>query len=287
VVAGVRRATLVVLVTLVLVILFALGCTSDQRPSVEAPSVEAPSEKGIVARAGTQPQIKVHCKIYDTNRVDPIAHTLHLHRHFGNTSTTNRSTGKSLFNRSTTSCDKRWFTSAGWVPVERNEPVRGVNVYYRAPGDQKQIKPIPKGLQLLATEEMYSCGRGTKFTPYPQYGCRGSFSTSVEFPDCIDTSKLADEATNAVYSRSGVCPSTHPYRIPKISFLVMHENADGVIPNPLRVSAGTNAWADYTFMHADYFAASQPVFNDELLDLCLRDARDSVTFASPRCGKRP
>jgi hypothetical protein len=40
-------------------------------------------------------------------------------------------------------------------------------------------------------------------------------------------------------------------------------------------------------MHADYFAANQPVFNRKLLDLCLRDARDRVTVADPRCGKAP
>ncbi|CAA9239660.1 MAG: hypothetical protein AVDCRST_MAG93-1267, partial [uncultured Chloroflexia bacterium] len=102
---------------------------------------------------------------------------------------------------------------------------------------------------------------------------------------CINTSRLADESTNAVYSRNGVCPSTHPYRIPRISYLVMHDNADGAVPNPLRVSAGVDEWHNYTFMHADYFAANQPVFNNELLDLCLRNAPDSVTIASPRCGE--
>jgi hypothetical protein len=55
----------------------------------------------------------------------------------------------------------------------------------------------------------------------------------------------------------------------------------------LRVSAGVNAWADYTFMHADYFAANQAVFNNQLLDLCLRNAPDSVLFADPRCGSKP
>jgi hypothetical protein len=90
-----------------------------------------------------------------------------------------------------------------------------------------------------------------------------------------------------VNSRSGVCPSTHPYRIPRIAYLVMHDNADGVVPNPLQVSAGVNAWEDYSFMHADYFAANQPVFNNELLNLCLRNAPDSVLFASPRCGVPP
>jgi hypothetical protein len=176
----------------------------------------------LAARADAQPRIKVSCKIYDTNRVDPIAHTLHLHHHFGNTSTTNRSTGKRLFNRSTTSCDKRWFTSAGWFPVERGEGVRGVQVYYRAPGNQKTIKAIPKGLQLLATEQKYSCGEAASFSATPPYRCKDTWGTSVAFPDCINTSRLANEATNAVNSRNGVCPRTHPYRIPKISFLVTH-----------------------------------------------------------------
>jgi hypothetical protein len=37
-------------------------------------------------------------------------------------------------------------------------------------------------------------------------------------------------------------------------------------------------------MHADYLAANQPVFNDRLIDLCLRNAPDSVTSAHPDCG---
>ena len=239
----------------------------------------------FAARADAQPRIKVNCKVYATNYVDPIAHTDHLHHHFGNTSTTNSSTGESLFNNHRTSCNESWFTSAGWFPVERYEPVKGVNVYYRAPGDQKTIKAIPTGLQLLATEQKYMCGGNTDFSATPPYGCKDTWSTVVVFPDCINTSRLADEATNAVNSRNGVCPSTHPYRIPKISFLIMHYD-DGGVSNPLWVSAGTNAWEDYTFMHADYFAANQQVFNNELLDLCLRDAPDSVTVADPRCGEK-
>ena len=247
----------------------------------------------LAARADAQPQIKVHCEVYATNRVDPIALSTHLHHQIGNTSTTNTSTGESLFNNLSTSCNESWLTSAGWFPVERYESVTGVNVYYRAPGDQRTIKPIPKGLQLLATKQgalvsgtKYNCNKGP-FQVTPPYGCRTSWSTSINFPDCINASRLADESTNAVYSRTGVCPSTHPYRIPRINYLVMHDNADGVVPNPLRVSAGVNTWADYTFMHADYLAANQPVFNNELLGLCLRNAPDWVTFASPRCGEEP
>ena len=92
------------------------------------------------------------CRIYDTNRVDPIAFSAHLHHQFGNTSTTNSSTGLSLFGNTDTSCASDWFTSEGWFPVERYEPVRRITVYYRAPGDQTEIRRIPKGLQLLAVD---------------------------------------------------------------------------------------------------------------------------------------
>ena len=58
------------------------------------------------------------------------------------------------------------------------------------------------------------------------------------------------------------------------------------MPNPLQVSAGIDEWAGWASMHADYFAANQPVFNNDLLDLCLRDAPDRISFASLRCGHR-
>ena len=55
--------------------------------------------------AQAEPRIKVGgCEIYATNRVDPIAFSEHLHHQFGNKSTTNSSTGTSLFNNTSTSC---------------------------------------------------------------------------------------------------------------------------------------------------------------------------------------
>jgi len=236
-------------------------------------------------RADAQPRIKVSCEIYDTNYVDPIAFTDHLHRHFGNTSTTNRSTRQSLLDNRTTSCKEDWFTSAGWFPVERNESVDKVNVYYRAPGDQTEVRPIPTGLQLLAEKQEYNCNQGT-FRDTPPYGCAGEWSTRLTFPDCWNRNSL-QETTMVYGSPRGKCPSTHPYRIPRINYLIRHPNTDGVVSNPLRVSAGVDSWENYTFMHGDYFAANQPVFNNTLLDLCLRDALDRVTVADPRCGEGP
>jgi hypothetical protein len=238
--------------------------------------------------ADAEPRIKVGgCEVYATNYVDPIAFTDHLHHHFGNTSTTNQSTVQSLFNAGlgATSCKEDWFTSAAWFPVEQNEPVNRIAVYYRAPGDQAEVRSIPEGLQLVAVDQQYNCNQGP-FQDTPPYGCAGEWSTRIIFPDCWDTKSLEEEHTVSSNAR-GECPSTHPYRIPKINYLIGHENPDGVVPNPLQVSAGINEWHDWTSMHADYFAANQPVFNSELLDLCLRNAPDSVTVADPRCGEGP
>jgi hypothetical protein len=242
------------------------------------------------------------CKVNAVNRVDPIAYTQHLHRQFGNRSTTNESTGAQLKANASTSCDAEsgWFTSAAWFPVEGNaagtyqEDVLGISTYYRAPGNQAEVKPIPTGLQLLATEEKYNCtasGVGT-FKETPPYGCYGAWTTRVIFPDCWNMASM-EEDTMVYSGRRGVCPSTHPYRISQVSFLIRHANNDNFIPNPLMVSSGVDEWSAFTNMHADYFAALQDEFGRDtaaggnLVDLCLRNANDGQDVAHPRCGEGP
>ena len=218
--------------------------------------------------ADAQPRIKVAgCNVYATNRVDPIAFSQHLHHQFGSTTTTNSSTGSSLLAANKTSCKASWFTSAGWFPMAKSVPLYPKNqvaVYYRAPGDQTKVKAIPTGLGIVAHEVHFN----------------NASSLSVTFPDCWDQKSLSP--ANMVDSRNGVCPSTYPYRIPKISFLIRY---DGAVNSQTLVSAGVDSWEPIgSAMHADYFAANQPVFNDRLIDLCLRNAPDSVTVAHPDCG---
>jgi hypothetical protein len=80
-----------------------------------------------------------------------------------------------------------------------------------------------------------------------------------------------------VYSRNGDCPSTHPYRIPRISYLIQHDNPDNVVANPLIVSAGVNEWHQYSSIHADYLSANQTVFIRRLIELCLHSQPDNAT----------
>jgi hypothetical protein len=220
------------------------------------------------APADAEPRIKTQgCKVYATNRVDPIAFTQHLHDQFGNTSTSNSSTGQSLVANKGTSCRTSWFTSAAWYPAAQNVPVDRIAVYYRAPGDQTKIRAIPTGLGIIAREAVIR-----------------SNNVTMKFPDCWDQQRL-NPADMVMSNSSGVCPSSHPYRIPRINFLIQY---GGTIGPSTRISTGTDSWEPMSqAMHADYFAANQSVFNDRLLDLCLRNASDSQTVAHPDCGEGP
>ncbi len=231
--------------------------------------------------ADAQPRIKVSgCQVYATNRVDPIAFSQHLHHHFGNTTTTNDSTGQRLLAANTTSCKAPWFTSAGWFPVAQGVPLYSKNqvaVYYRAPGDQTQVKAIPTGLKMVAHDARINSGGG---------------SVSVSFPNCVAVDAGGMPILDSVdheshlYDAGGrACPNSHPYRIPKISYLIRY---GGTVTSQTMVSSGVDTWAPFGIhMHADYLAANQPDFNDRLIDLCLRNAPDSVTVAHPDCGEGP
>jgi hypothetical protein len=222
--------------------------------------------------ADAEPRIKVPgCNVYDTNRNDPIAFSQHLHHHFGNTTTTNASTGQSLQKANTTSCKASWFTSAGWFPVAQKVPLVSKNqvaVYYRAPGDRTKVRDIPTGLKIVSHEVHLNSGGST---------------VTVTFPDCVQVDAngrplldSANHSSHMVKSRNGVCPSTHPYRIPRVFYLIRY---NGTVTNQTMVSSGVDSWEPFgSDMHADYLAANQPVFN-ELIDLCLRRA-----VADPACG---
>jgi hypothetical protein len=226
--------------------------------------------------ADAEPRIKVSgCDVSAPIMVDPIAHTEHLHLLFGNRRTSNTSTGEQLLKDGTTygsTCNEQWYTSAGWFPVARDVPLLSKNqvaVYYRAPGDRTKVQNIPTGLKIISEEAHLNSGGST---------------VTVTFPDCVAmnssrTAPLLDSAdhhSHMVKSRNGVCPSTHPYRIPRVFYLIRY---DGTVTNQTMFSAGENSWEPFgTHMHADYLAANQPVFND-LIDLCLRKA-----LVRPECG---
>jgi hypothetical protein len=225
--------------------------------------------------ADASTRILIRCTVYDRNMEDPIFFTEHLHDHIGNTTTTNSSTGESLKAANTTSCDKDWFTSAGWFPVARDPggrfvplaPRNQVIVYYRNPGDAADLQPIPTGLGIF-TNDIKIKSSGDRVT--------------LTFPDCLNPADLGDPSSlspaDMVRSRQGNCPSEYSYRIPRVSYVIRYS---GTITSQTEVSAGVDEWAPFrTEMHADYLAANQDVFNNQLIDQCLRFGRPGV---DPAC----
>jgi Domain of unknown function (DUF1996) len=236
--------------------------------------------------ADASTRIEIRCNVYATNTFDPIVvGSGHLHKHIGNRTTTNASSGASLKDPAppggtppATSCDKPWFTSAGWFPEVRDTQGRVVPlvsrnqviVYYRAPGDPKKLMPIPTGLGILTNNFKF----------------QSSDKVTLTFPDCWDKNQASllppgDPArvspANMVFSRNGVCPSTHQYQIPRVSYVIRYSRA---VTSQFQVSSGVNAWAPFSTMHADYLSANQDVFNDELIERCLRSGLPGV---DPAC----
>jgi hypothetical protein len=209
--------------------------------------------------ADASTRILIRCTVYDRNMEDPIFFTEHLHDHIGNTTTTDSSTGESLKAANETSCDKPWFTSAGWFPVARDPggrfvplaPRNQVIVYYRNPGDATDLQPIPTGLGIF-TNDIKIKSSGDRVT--------------LTFPDCWNERSL--KPADMVRSRQGNCPSEYSYRIPRVSYVIRYS---GTITSETQVSAGVDEWAPFrSGMHADYLAANQDVLNEELIDRCLR-----------------
>jgi hypothetical protein len=235
--------------------------------------------------ADASTRIQIRCTLYDLNMagnmVDPIfPENEHLHHHFGNRTTTDASTGETLKAATIgrpdlTSCDKDWFTSAGWFPVARDaggrivpfERRNQVIVYYRNPGCAADLQPIPTGLGIF-TNDIKIKSSGDRVT--------------LTFADCLNPAALVDpdmlSPADMRRSRQGNCPSEYSYRIPRVSYVIRYS---GTITSQTEVSAGVNAWEPFsTGMHADYLAANQDVFNDQLIEQCLRSGQPGV---DPAC----
>ena len=147
-------------------------------------------------------------------------------------------------------------------------PRNQVIVYYRNPGDATDLQPIPTGLGIF-TNDIKIKSSGDRVT--------------LTFPDCLDPGALgfdqeALKKARMVRSRQGNCPSEFSYRIPRVSYVIRYS---GTITSLTEVSAGVDGWAPYrTGMHADYLAANQDVFNEQLIDRCLRFGRPGI---DPAC----
>jgi hypothetical protein len=237
------------------------------------------------------------CAVYKTTVQDNIAQTLHQHSFFAGINNAEGETGFDIKARNQTSCnspESHWGTSSGWYPRAEDFVSGESTIYYRDPGGYR-VRPIPTDLRILSKKVVFA-SQGS------------SDKTTVHFGNCLAVDSVGrpvldskDHMAHVEDKDAQACDSSHPYRIPRTSFLIDWPRA---FRPATMVSMGTGEWMPAGEMfHADYLSALQDEFNaatdqngdgdktdrvdKALIDLCLNDVAQSTQVAHPRCGPEP
>lgn len=272
-------------------------------------SVEALTEPAPRPDNGSSPegQFRLACEYSHFNYDDPIIYPdqpgkSHFHMFFGNTETNAFTTDNTLINSGGGTCQGYELNrSAYWVPALLDNKGNAVVpfqiiIYYKTKSPDSVI-PMPQGLQMIGGNDLHysfetrdelhwSCGgSGNKYNMTNRIpDCGGDvINASVQFPNCWDGVNLSkpapDYTSHLTYvNENQPCPSSHPQRLPQISFLIYWRGTDSV--NGWQLSSDNLDAPGATpggSLHADWWGA----WNDETIELwtfnCLR-ARRNCTY---------
>ncbi len=249
-------------------------------------------------------QFRLACEYSHFNYDDPIIYPgqpdkSHFHMFFGNTETDAFTTEDELINSGGGTCQGYELNrSAYWVPALLDGKGNAVVpyqiiIYYKTKSPQSVIA-MPQGLQMIGGNDLsnsfeagnelhWSCGdSGNKYNVTNRIpDCGGDvINASVQFPNCWDGVNLSkpapDYTSHLTYvNESQPCPSSHPQRLPQISFLIYWRGVDSV--DGWYLSSDNLDASDAVpggSLHADWWGA----WNDEAIELwtfnCLRASRN-------------
>lgn len=250
----------------------------EQPPPVPQPAPDLESLQGV--------NFVSACGFSHRAPDDPIVYpkqpgASHDHSFVGNTSTNAFSKPYSLL-RAGTTCHRPLDTAAYWMPTlfVDGEPVapRRAQVYYRR-GTLAHVTAFPRGFKVVAGDPHATSPQARRVT-YWNCGAQAgvpaqatvptcpddrtsSLRLHVTFPDCWDGRRLdsADHSSHAAYSVRGLCPSSHPVAVPRISLIYAYPVTGG--PNVALASGGQLS------AHGDFFNAWQQPELERLVDACL------------------
>ncbi len=222
----------------------------------------------------------------------------HAHMYWGNTGADAHSTGESLASSGNSSCEGGTTNrSSYWMPALFNSADEAVIpesifVYYKSfggPGFQRStIQPIPSGLEMLATTDI----RGAGEWAFRYGGNDDGIEMKIRFPECIAVDgggrpvlASGDNISHLSYATengtASGCPSSHPYRIPTVSYVVRFDVA---FNSGWYLASDESTATKGRSLHADYVAAWDASAMDELVECTIR-ARRSCEF--PGRGQLP
>jgi hypothetical protein len=227
------------------------------------------------------PLLRFTCGVAKVEAIDPIAHTHHRHVFFGNRNVEEDSTGDSLAASMATPCSRAFATSSYWVPFVKDQDgrlkIRTAVVYYEDHGDQSKVEDIPRGLELIGSEEVsqvsFGCDGPAIMDDPPATCAESEFRIAVMFPDCWNGIGL--EPSNTIYRDEEPCPVTHPHQLPDVKLLVIYDAGSDGVDMPLTVSTGDGQYGPVSTMHGDVLHAAQEPRFSEVIDRCVRSVGDT------------
>lgn len=250
--------------------------------------------------------VRVYCGVSHFSYDDPVVHpnrpdAAHLHMFWGNTAADAFSTVDTLLSSGASSCEGGINNrSSYWLPAlfdANNQVVLPERVisYYKSFAstssfDRNAISPIPNGLQMLTNPSVNNSGPWN-FSIGDVGG--GNLGVRVLFPNClqvdVNNEPVLQSANNISHlsfadgsgETAGDCPSSHPYRIPQLSF-----NLEYAVP----IDSGWSLSSDHHNMqkgaslHADYIAAWDETTMNRIVQ-CNRESRRECQFVSYENGQ--
>jgi hypothetical protein len=244
-----------------------------------------------------QGAFRVSCDFSHMLNDDPIVFPgqqgkAHLHTFFGNTGVNYASTSESVRTTGNSTCNGGIMNrSAYWVPsmidTASGAPLKPRNalMYYK----HGVVIEIPRGLRMIAgsmastgpqAHEWFECNEqyASRKPNLVSCGKGGLVSVSVTFPECWNGKDLdsTDHKSHMAYSTNGVCPATHPKKIPTLSILTYY---------PVNTDAGTSKWrlssdmyptsspAGYS-SHADFMMGWDEAVHKTFVTKCINAAKD-------------
>jgi hypothetical protein len=246
--------------------------------------------------------VRVYCVVSHFSHDDPIVHpgrpgAAHAHMFWGNTAVDGNSTAQDVIDGGNSSCEGGTTNrSSYWAPAVFNaggEVVipESIFVYYKSFGgsnfDRSTIRAIPAGLEMLASRSVPNAG------PYHfKVGGGSQLELSVRFPECVAVDgrgvpvlASADNVSHLSYATntgSSGCPSSHPYRIPQLIYVLRY---DVPMSSDWSLSSDMASMQKGESLHADYIAAWDRATMDTLVE-CNVTARRNCGFSGGR-GQLP
>jgi len=243
-------------------------------------------------------EFRTNCPVSHMGVFDPIvypnqARAGHHHTFFGNVTTNGFSTTESLKASGNTTClGGIGNRSAYWIPslidTRTSAPVKPkFSLFYYKNGS---VKP-PSNLVIL-TGDMTGSPTNQQATGWSpevirwQCGdtyvgrknhipaCSGELNAMINFPTCWDGVNLdsPDHKSHMKYSDNGVCPATHPKKIPDIAFNIKWD-VDNSSHFRLSSDDYVGGAGGYS-LHADYMFAWDDAVLDQWFANCILAKRD-------------